>query len=175
MESDMLTKTIIERRGALRFHRDLVGWILVILNLLAVVNSTYYFIGQLKVGVDGWIMLNTCAPSIIIFAIGFLLGSPIVMLAASVLMFRYGTLGLLVFSWEGFNIIPQIGHILMTLAVAYALFDILRRRDWASLAFGLLAGLAILVPLMLVQNAWLKARPGLLEQLFQGALTPTGP
>ncbi|MEW6094858.1 MAG: hypothetical protein AB1531_12935, partial [Chloroflexota bacterium] len=119
----MLTKTIIERRGALRYRRDLVGWILVILNLLAVVNSTYYFIGQLKVGVDGWIMLNSCAPSIIIFAIGFLLSSPIVMMAASMLMFRYGTLGLLVFRWDGFNIIPQIGHILMTLAVAYVLVE----------------------------------------------------
>ncbi len=165
----------IDQHVMLRYRRNLAGWILVVLNLLAAVNSTYYFIGQLKVGVDGWVMLNSCAPSVILFALGFFFGSPLTMMAASVLMFRYGTLGLLVFRWDGSNIIPQIGHILMTLAVAYLLVDIIHRRDWKSLGFGLLLGTVVLVLFMLVQTAWFQAHPGMLEQLFQGALTPVNP
>jgi len=157
------------------FRRDAVGWVVVLLNTLAALNSTYFFLGQVRVGVIGWLMMNTCAPSIALFLLGFLVSSPMVMAAAGVLMFRYGTLGLFVFKWDGYNIIPQIGHILMTLAVIYILVDIIRHRRWKALILGAVLGLAILIPLMVVQGAWFEAHPEMLEALFSGNLLPASP
>ncbi len=157
------------------FRRDAVGWVVVLLNTLAVLNSPYFFLAQLRVGVVGWLMLNTCAPSVVLFLLGFLLSNPMTMVAASVLMFRYGMLGLFVFNWDGYNIIPQVGHILMTLAVIYTLVDIIRHRRWKALILGAVLGLTILIPLMALQGAWFNAHPGMLESLFSGNLIPESP
>jgi uncharacterized membrane protein len=150
------------------FKRNKTGWSITILNILMALNSTYVFLGFLKVGVDGWLMMNSCAPSIALFVAGFLLESPILMIASSVLMFRYGTLGLFVFSWSGTNLIAQVGHILMTIAVIYTLIDLLRNRRWKSLGLGLLLGTAILIPYLIAQERWFAVRPGALENLFSG-------
>jgi len=169
-----LKRRLGAQREEAKFKRSLAGWILVTLNALAALNSAFFFLGMLKVGVDGWLMMNTCAPSIALFVIGFGLGSPMVMLAASVLMFRYGTLGLFVFSWDAYNIVPQIGHILMTLAVVYVMVDTVRNRRLKALGLGLATGIIILIPLMVIQQAWFDAHPGMLEQLFSGNLPPPG-
>jgi hypothetical protein len=153
------------------FKRDAVGWIFVVLNMLAALNSTFVFLTVLNTGPVGWLMLNTCAPSIFLFVAGFLLGSPVVMVAASVMMFRYGTLGLFAFSWDGYNIPAQIGHTLMTLAVIYVMVYIGRNKLWRMLMPGLGLGLAILIPFTLIQTAWFDAHPGILEELFSGNLT----
>jgi hypothetical protein len=150
------------------FKRNKTGWVITILNILMMLNSTYVFLGFLKVGVDGWLMMNSCAPSIALFAAGFLLESPILMIASSVMMFRYGTLGLFIFSWSGTNLIAQVGHILMTIAVLYTLVDLIRSRRWKSFGLGLLLGAAILIPYLIAQDRWFTARPGILENLFNG-------
>ena len=155
-----------------RFKRNLAGWVLVVLNTLMAIIGANFFLGMLKTDVAGWLMMNTCAPSIALFVIGFLLGSPMVMVAGSVLMFRYGTLGLFVFRWDGFNIIAQVGHILMTLAVFYVMVDVGRSRRWKTLGWGLALGIAILIPLTIVQTMWINANPGLVEKLFSGNLMP---
>jgi hypothetical protein len=150
------------------FKRDKTGWALVTLNTLAALNATFVFLGVLKVGIDGWLMLNTCTPSIALFVIGFLLGNPMVMVAGSVLMFRYGVGGLFAFGWDGYNIPAQIGHILMTLAVIYTVVHVVRGKRWRTLGLGVLLGLAILIPLTIVQTRWLNAHPKMLEMLFSG-------
>jgi len=119
-------------------------------------------------------MMNTCAPSIALFVIGFLLGSPVVMVAASTMMFRYGTLGLFVFGWSGGNLFAQAGHILMTLAVIYVVVDVIRNRRWKTLSLGLLLGIVILFPLETVQTIWLIGNPEMAEKLFSGNLMPPG-
>ncbi len=161
-----------DMREAAPFTRNTVGWIVITLNTLAALNSTYFFIGRMKVGVIGWIMMNSCAPSIAVFVIGFLLGSPLIMVSGSLMMFRYGTLGMFTFSWDGFNIIAQIGHILMTLGVIYTLADVVTNHRWQALILGGLLGAAILIPLGIWQSAWFKAHPGLIDDLFQGTLAP---
>ena len=163
----------IERREG-KFRRNAAGWVLVVLNGLAALNSTFFFLGVMKTGVVGWLMMNTCAPSIALFVIGFLFGSPVLMVGASVLMFRYGAGGLFAFGWDGYNIIPQIGHILMTLAVIYVLLCIVRNRAWRMLGLGLGLGVAILIPLTLVQTWWFNAHPVMLEMLFSGDWSSTG-
>jgi len=157
-----------------RFKRRISGWVLVVLNTLMVINAANFFLGMLRTDVVGWMMMNTCSPSIALFVIGFLLGSPVVMVASAALMFRYGTLGLFVFGWSGGNLIAQISHILMTLAVFYVIVDVVRNQRWKSLGLGVLLGFSILIPLEIVQGTWFNAHPDLMEKLFSGTLLPPG-
>jgi hypothetical protein len=150
------------------FKRDVAGWALVVLNTLAALNAAFFFLGMLKASIGDWMMMNTCTPSIAIFVIGFLLGSPLVMVAGSVLMCYYGTGGLFVFGWDGYNVIPQIGHILMTLTVIYTVVRVVRGRRWRTLGLGVLLGLAIFIPLIIVQTRWLSTHPEVAEMLFSG-------
>ncbi|MCP4137686.1 MAG: hypothetical protein GY754_42355 [bacterium] len=154
------------------FTRSKTGWVIIILNMLCAINSAYAFLTILNTGVDGWLMMNSCAPSIFIFTIGFLVNSPVIQSAGALMMFRYGTLGLFVFSWDGYNIIAQVGHIFMTIGVIYFVVKIVKTKQWKNLILGLLLGAAILVPYLLIQNAWFDAHPGVLEKLFSGTLQP---
>jgi hypothetical protein len=156
------------------FRRTLGGWIIVGLNLLMALMGANFFLRMLRVSVSDWVMMNTCAVSIALFVVGFLLGSPAVMIASAVLMFRYGTLGLLVFSWSGGNLIAQAGHTLMTLAVIYTVRDVIRYRRQQALNLGLLLGMAVLFPLEIAQTYWILAHPDLTAQLFSGSLTLPG-
>jgi hypothetical protein len=157
------------------FRRDVVGWALAALNALAAANSTYAFLVLLKVGVVGWLMMNTCAPGIALFVLGYALASPVILSAAAVTMLRYGTAGLFVFNWAGSNLIAQIGHILMTLAVVYVGYRLIRERRWREIAIGIGVGAALLVALVFAQNAWFSAHPGMLEILFSGNYGPPAP
>ena len=65
-----------------RFTWDKTGWWLFGLNLLAAANSTLYFTTQLNAGFDGWLAMNSCAPSIFIFCLGYLIRSRAVASAA---------------------------------------------------------------------------------------------
>jgi len=150
------------------FKRDVAGGVLVVLNTLAVLNAAFFFLGMLKASFGEWMMMNTCTPSIAVFVAGFLLGSPLVMVAGSVMMLYYGTGGLFVFGWDGYSIIPQTGHILMTLAVIYTAVRVVRGRSWKTLGLGVLLGLAVLISLMIVQTSWFNAHPEMAEMLFSG-------
>jgi hypothetical protein len=155
------------------FKRSLAGWILVGLNLLMTGMSLNFFLGMMKSGVVGWLMMNTCAPSIFLFVLGFLLGSPAVMVAGAIAMFRYGTLGLFVFSWSGSNVIAQVGHIFMTAGVIYTAYEVISHHCWAAALKGLLLALVLLVPFTIVQERWVKAHADLVQKLFDGTLTVT--
>ncbi len=153
------------------FKRSLAGWIIVGLNLAMTGMSMNFFLGMMKSGLTGWLMMNTCAPSIFLFVLGFLLGSPAVMIAGAIAMFRYGTLGLFVFSWTGGNLIAQIGHIFMTAGVIYTAVEVLRNHYWPSALRGLVLAAVLLVPFTIVQENWVRAHPDLVQKLFTGTLT----
>jgi len=163
-----LKQGLAAEQREVRFKRDRTGWVLVVLNTLAVINAAFFFLGTLKASVGEWMMMNTCTPSIAIFVVGFLLGSPLVMVAGSVMMLYYGTGGLFVFGWNAYNIIPQIGHILMTLAVIYTVVRVVRGRWRRRLGLGVLLGLTVLISLMIVQTHWFNAHPEMAEMLFSG-------
>jgi hypothetical protein len=156
------------------FHRGWGGWTLASLNVLAALNSSWFFLAVLGTGVEGWLMMNSCAPSIALFASGFLLARPILTVAGAVMMLRYGTLGLFVFGWQGPNLFAQGSHVLMTLAVLYVAGDLIRARRSRALALGTALGLAVLLPYMLAQHLYFTAHPGLLEQLFSGSFGVPG-
>ena len=58
--------------------------------------------------------------------------------------------------------------------VVYTAWRVIRERRWGALAGGIALGLAVLIPLTLLQGAWFKAHPGLLERLFSGDYGPPG-
>ncbi len=150
-----------------------VGWIVMGITLLTGLNSTWFFLGRLRVGLTGWLMLNSCAPSIFLFAAGYLLRSPLVMAAGALWMFRYGTLGLFVFPWKSpTDLLVQFGHGMMTLSVIYTLVMVIQQGVWRSALAGLVLGGALLALFMAAQAAWFKAHPGTMEALFSGTLAP---
>jgi hypothetical protein len=151
------------------FPRSRAGWVVTSLSVLAALNSSWFLLAVLGTGVVGWLMMNSCAPSIALFAAGFLLARPVLMVAGAVMMFRYGTLGLFLFGWQGPNLFAQVSHVLMTLAVLYVAWDGVRSRRFRALGLGLALGLAVLVPYMVAQHLYFEAHPGLLEQLFAGS------
>jgi hypothetical protein len=155
-----------------RFNRSAVVWTITVLNVLSALNSSFFFLGQLNTGITGWLMMNSCVPSIAIFAAGFLFGSPTLLVAGTVWLVRYGTAGLFVFPWDGFNLIAQVGHLLMTTAAVYVLVDVIRNKRWRALSLGAVIGVGLLVPFMFVQGAWLASHPELMEALFSGTLAP---
>lgn len=152
------------------FTRDGTGWALVALNLLMAANSTLYFTGMLGAGVDGWLAMNSCAPSIFVFCLGYVLRQRAVMAVGAGLMFRYGTLGLTTFGWEGMNLIPQAGHILMTLAVAYFVVRMVRLGAWEDIVTALLTAVVMLYTWW--QWTWFGRHPEVWKALMDGTLTP---
>lgn len=152
------------------FTRDRTGWTIVVLNLLMAANSTMYFTRILGAGPDGWLAMNSCAPSIFVFSLGYILRQRAVMAVGAGLMFRYGTLGLYAFPWGGMNIIPQIGHILMTLAVLYFIIRMIRLDGPEEIITVFFTALVMLYAEW--QGEWFVRHPGVLKGLMQGTLTP---
>ena len=125
----------------------LIGIILAVLLLLATIQSTFFFLVVMKVKCIEWIVFNACAPSNITFLIGFalflLFKDRTVLHMAILPMFFFGVLGLFVFPWNGVNIIPQIGHMLMALNIGWAIFVTLNTHDYKAATIGMLLGIAV--------------------------------
>lgn len=125
----------------------IIGIILAILLLLATIQSTFFFLVVMKVKFIEWIVFNACAPSNITFLIGFVLyllfKDRTVLHMAILPMFFFGVLGLFVFPWNGVNIFPQIGHMLMTLNIGWAVFVTLHTHDYKAATLGMLLGIAV--------------------------------
>lgn len=154
-----------------QFRRDRTGWIIVSLNLLMAANSTFYFTGVLGAGLDGWLAMNSCAPSIFIFAVGYLLRQRALVAVGAGCMFHFGTLGLFVFGWEGINnLIPQVGHILMSVAVVYFIVRMIRLHSAEALLIAFLAALLLIYSAW--QREWFRAHPRALDHLMNGTLSP---
>jgi hypothetical protein len=156
------------------FRRTWPGWVIVALNVLLGIMSANFFLGMMKVGVSEWLLMNTCVPSQLLFLLGFLIGCPVVMLAGSMVMFYYGTLGMLTFSWSSGNLFAQAGHICMTLAVIYTVVEAIRQKRWKSWAAGLTFGFLFWIPFNINQFFYFVANPDLAKDLFSGNLIPPG-
>ncbi len=85
-------------------------------------------------------------------------------------MLRYGTFGLFVFPWQGFNLIPQVGHLLMTLGVATTLWQHYVARSLRDALAGLGLGLVTLGAFSVVHSHYCAAHSTLVIALFNGTL-----
>jgi hypothetical protein len=64
----------------------------------------------------------------------------------------------------------QAGHVLMTLAGIYVLISTIRLRAWNTLRNGVVLGIAIIVPYMILQELWCRIHPILCEGFMSGEL-----
>lgn len=126
---------------------DFISIILAVLLLISVINSTYFFLVISKVRTIEWIVFNACAPSSIVFLIGFILSITIddrtILHSAILPMFFFGGLGLFVFPWRGYNIIAQISHIIMVLNIGSALLITIMENYFKSAAVGMFLGIVV--------------------------------
>lgn len=156
--------------GTNSFKRDKTGWVLVILNLLMALNSTLYFLLPLNASVTEWLAMNSCAPSIFIFALGFIIANRTIMAVGAGLLFHFGILGISAYGWEGINIISQIGHILMLCAVLYYGIRMVRLR--AVPDFIIAAFTVLILRYSTWQCHWFNDHPGVYEAVLNGTLKP---
>ena len=137
--------------GQLMTKRErITGIVLAALLLITIVNSTYYFLGIAGVSVNQWLVFNACAPSSIAYIIGLavcLFTRDRMWLAVAVVpIFFFGTMGMFVFPWNGYNMMAQVSHILMTFNIAWALYVLLKYRDYKALGLGLLVSIIVFMP-----------------------------
>jgi hypothetical protein len=141
----------------------ITGIILAILLLLATMQSTFFFLVIMKTKCVEWIAFNACAPANITFLIGFtlfLLCKDRTVLHMAILpMFFFGVLGLFVFPWKGVNIIPQVGHIIMTLNIGWAVLITLNTHDYKAATIGMLLGTVIFSVFIGFQQHYVATHP----------------
>lgn len=124
---------------------------------LALLNSAYFFLAIAKFGLLKWLAFNACSVSIMVHLgcfICFRISKKDFFLAiALVPLYYYGTMGLLVMSWDVANMFSQITHIIITINVIWILFVLLKDFKFESLGKGLLIGVILFVPLFaIIQN-----------------------
>ena len=147
------------------------GITLAILLLLVTIQSTFFFLGMLKVKFVEWIVFNACAPSNITFLIGFILfllfKDRTVLHMAILPMFFFGVLGLIVFPWSGMNIIPQIAHIIMTLNVGWLVLITFKTNDYKAATVGMLLGIVIFSVFIGFQQNYVATHPEDFKRIMQ--------
>lgn len=74
-------------------------------------------------------------------------------------MFFFGTLGILFFPWKGMNIIPQIGHIIMTLNIAWTVYATIMQKDFIASTVGLFIGILVFAPFIGLQQNYMREHP----------------
>jgi hypothetical protein len=149
----------------------IIGIILAILLLMATMQSTFFFLIIMKTKFIEWIVFNACAPSNITFLIGFalflLLKDRTVLHMAILPMFFFGVLGLFVFPWNGVNIIPQIGHILMALNIGWAVLVTLNTHDYKAATIGMLLGIVVFSVFIGFQQQYIATHPEDFKRILQ--------
>ncbi|OGP54376.1 MAG: hypothetical protein A2Y65_09275 [Deltaproteobacteria bacterium RBG_13_52_11] len=148
-----------------------IGIILAVLLLLVTIQSTFFFLGALRVNFIEWIVFNACAPSNITFLIGFtlflLLKDRTIIHMAILPMFFFGVGGLIIFPWSGMNIIPQIGHIIMALNIGWTILATIKTADYKAATVGLLLGIAIFSFFIGFQQNYVASHPEDFKRIMQ--------
>ena len=129
----------------------IVGIIFAALLFVVTLNSTLFFLGKLNVGVLNWIAFNSCAPTSFLylcFFVVFLINKKAAFIVITSLPTYYlGTLSMFVLPWNGGTyIFAHIGHIVMTLNLAWVLYVVIKHKCYKSLAIGLLISMLLLAP-----------------------------
>jgi hypothetical protein len=131
--------------------QHIAEYTLTVLMLMALLNSSYFFLVILKLGLGSWLAFNACSIAIIMYLICFVLFriTKIDYVTAIPLLplYYYGTMGLFTMPWNAANMFAQITHIIITITFLWTLFDFVRKRKFDSLGKGILIGMIIFVPL----------------------------
>ncbi len=122
-------------------------WILITLNLINAVFSTFVFLVFLGVPVYYWFFLNICAPTQFLTIIALLMRNKVLMNIATPLLLYFGFGGLFIFSWSGYMLQAQLNHILMTITAVYIF--LLSLSDKQKLITGISIGVVIILILQI--------------------------
>lgn len=148
----------------------IIGIVLAVLLLLVSVNSTFYYLRVLKVKFVEWVFFNACVPSNIGYLVGFIIfiiTKEKSSLGIGILpMVFFGMMGLFIFPWGGVANIPQVGHLVMTLNVIWAVYTIVKTADYKALALGLLASIILYVPFIAYQQIYCRTHTDDLQRII---------
>lgn len=146
------------------------GIILAGILLLLTINSMYYFFVMAKASFVEWLVFNACAPSNIVYIIGFIVYMVTknrTALHVSILpLFFFGGLGLYFFPWSGNNIIAQISHIFMILNMLWVLIVTFSKGDFKAATIGLLIGIVIFSPFITFQQTYTNTHPEAFKRIL---------
>ena len=136
---------------------ETIGTIVAALNFLAAVNSTWFFLKIAKVSYSDWFFFNACASSIAIYLIGYIFNSWTIMAISIPALTFFGFGGLFFFGWKGHEIIPQIGHLLMTAAIAWISTSIFVWAVYKEAVIGFLIASLVVPNFIAVQQKYAAA------------------
>lgn len=141
------------------------GWAIAMLNILMIMQSTFYFLAVAKFPVEGWLFFNACAPSIMIYLAGFFTKRISIMAASLPFLSFFGIGGMFVFGWGGTSIYAQAGHICMALAIFYISAEIYFSKAYKNMGVGLAAGLVSFFIMLPIQQSYVAGRSDLQKKL----------
>lgn len=148
----------------------ITGIVLAVILLLMSINSSVFFLGQLKVSIIQWLVFNACVPSSVAYLIGLILyfktKNKLWLAIAVVPIFFFGTMGMFVFPWNGHNIIAQVSHIVMTLNMIWGLYVILQDLDYKALGLGLLLSVIVFTPFITFTQSYCRSHAEEVEQVL---------
>jgi len=154
-----------------KHKNQIIAYLLSSLMLLALLNSAYFFLSIVKLGVGEWLAFNACSPSIMAYLFcfacfqitkkDFFLAIPLVPL------YYYGTMGLFITPWNADNLFAQITHIIITINVIWTLYVLLKESNYESLGKGLLIGLLVFVPVFAVIQTYSQIHTAEFMQMLQ--------
>ena len=148
-----------------------IGIVMAVLLLLATIYGFVFFLYVLKVKMIEWIVCNPCAPSNIVFLIGFILylffKDRTVLHMAILPMFFFGVESLIYSPWNRASLIPQIAHIIMAMNIGWTFFVSVKTNDYIAAAVGLFLGIIIFSFLIRMQQNYVAAHPGDFERIMR--------
>jgi hypothetical protein len=148
----------------------IIGKILALLLLLVTIQGSVYYLVVRKVKIIEWLFFNACSPSNLTYLIGFLIyliTRDMTLLYLGILpMFFFGTLGMFVISWKGMNIIPQIGHIIMTLNIIWLVVFTFIDNSYKYATIGLLLSILIFTVFIGLQQNYIRSHQEDFERIL---------
>jgi len=134
------------------------GSILAGLLLLATAQSTYFFLGKMKLSLTKWFFFNACAPLNILFLIGFMIfaffKNKLLLYITAWPVLIFAIWGLIAFSWE--NPFSQLGHIIMLANILWVMILIIQTKDYKTAVLGFVLGLFLSLLFIKFQQSYVK-------------------
>jgi hypothetical protein len=134
-----------------RNKTQVTGFILSLLMLFTLINSSYFFLFILKLNIGKWLAFNACSLAIMVYLIcyiGYRITKKEELLAFPLLpLYYYGTMGLFIMPWNEANVFAQITHIIITINILWIMYMLLKERKYESIGKGILIATFIFVPI----------------------------
>ena len=127
-----------------------IGIVLAALLFLITLSSTWFFLGQMKVSLPEWVVMNSCSPTsylyLVCFVIFLITRKSVLLPVAFLPIWFLGTMAMFYVPWNADMMIAHVGHIIMTLNLAWVVWTMVSHREYKSLATGLLISIVWSVP-----------------------------